>query len=44
MSESQRSIPSWLKNPVEWWSEEKISDDEFLNLIENLVKRKILVV
>ena len=32
------------KSSVEWWSEEKISDDDFLNIIENLVKRKIIVV
>ena len=29
---------------VEGWSEDKISDDNFLNMIENLVKRKIIII
>ena len=44
ISESQWQIPTWVKNSAGWWSEEKISDDEFLNIIENLVKRKIIVI
>ena len=43
ISESQWSIPSWVKNSAGWWYEEKISDDDFINIIENLVKRKIIV-
>jgi hypothetical protein len=38
------NIPSWVKNPTGWWYEEKISDDEFLNVIENLVARKIILI
>ena len=44
IAESQRYIPSWIKTSVGWWHEEKISDVEFLNIIENLVKRKIIVI
>ena len=44
ISESQWRIPQWVKISTGWWYEEKISDDDFLNMIENLVKRKIIVV
>jgi hypothetical protein len=27
-----------------WWYEEKISDDQFLNMIGNLVKEKIIII
>jgi len=32
------------KTPTGWWVEEKISDDEFLNMIESLVKQKAIVI
>jgi len=35
---------SWVKVSAGWWFEEKISDDEFLNIIENLVKQRIIIV
>ena len=41
---SQWKIPQWMKYTAGWWYEEKISDSDFLNMIENLVKRKIIVV
>jgi len=44
IGESQWYIPSWVKTSAGWWSEEKISDVEFLNMIQNLVKREIIVV
>jgi len=44
ISESHWKIPKWIKISAGWWYEEKISDDDFLNLIENLVKRKIVIV
>ena len=44
IEESQRHIPSWVKTSTGWWHEEKISDDEFTNLLENLIKRKIIVI
>jgi len=36
------NVPSWLKNNVKWWKEEKLSDKEIINAIENLVKREII--
>ena len=43
-AESQWHIPQWVKISSGWWYEEKISDDEFLNIITNLVEKKIIVV
>jgi len=42
--QSNWKIPSWVKTASLWWSEDKISDDDYLNIIENLVKRKIILV
>jgi len=36
------SIPSWFKSIVKWWKEEKISDEQVVNIIENLLKREII--
>ena len=44
ITESQWFISSWMKTSAGWWSEEKISDVEFLNMIQNLTKRKIIVI
>jgi hypothetical protein len=35
-------IPIWLKNPVKWWTEGKISDSEYANSISYLIKNKIM--
>jgi len=35
-------IPSWLKNNAKWWMEDKISDTEIVNAIENLLDRGII--
>ncbi len=44
INESQWQILQWVKISSGWWYEEKITDDEFLNIIINLVERKIIVV
>jgi len=36
------NVPSWFKNNVKWWKEEKLSDEEIINAIQNLVKREII--
>lgn len=40
----QRSfvIPEWAKEPFLWYFEDKISDDEILNLINELIKKEII--
>ena len=35
-------IPEWVKNNAKWWSEGKISEQEYLNSIEFLIDNKIL--
>jgi len=36
------NMPSWFKNNAKWWKEDKISDEEIINAIENLLKRGII--
>lgn len=37
-----QKVPNWIKNDAKWWSEGLISDSEFLNAIEFLIKEKII--
>jgi len=41
-SNEDTNVPSWFKNVVKWWKEEKLSDEEIINAIESLVKREII--
>ena len=36
------SIPYWIKNNAKWWSDDKISDDDFLSGIEYLLTNNII--
>ena len=39
--EAQHSkIPAWIKNTAGWWATDTISETEFVNAIEFLVKEK----
>ena len=38
----RQPIPDWIKNNAIWWSEGKLSEDEFVGGIEYLVKNKII--
>ena len=38
----EKSIPYWIKNNAKWWSDDKISDDDFLAGIEYLVENNIV--
>ena len=38
----ERAIPYWVKNNAKWWSEDKISDNDFITGIEYLVKNNII--
>jgi len=31
-------IPEWVKNNAKWWADKEISDDEFINGIQFLIK------
>jgi len=35
-------IPTWIKSNAKWWSEDLISDEDFVNGIEFLIKEEII--
>ncbi len=37
-------IPDWQKNPAKWWAEGLISDQEYINGIEFLIKNDIIII
>jgi hypothetical protein len=37
-------IPDWVKNNALWWAEGKISEQEYLNSIQFLIEKKIILV
>lgn len=39
---SSHEIPSWIKNNAGWWSSNIVSDDEFFNGMEHLIKEGII--
>ncbi len=43
-SEVDRKIPDWIKNNAGWWAQDLISDGDFVNGIEYLVKKGIILV
>lgn len=38
------NIPNWIKDQADWWVAGSISDTEFLNSIQYLMKEKIIVI
>ena len=38
----EKTIPFWIKNNASWWSDDKISDNDFIAGIEYLIKNKII--
>jgi len=36
------TIPKWIKNNAEWWSDQQISDSDFVSGIEYLIKNGII--
>ena len=41
---TETKVPSWIKNNAKWWSEGKISDDDFVKGIQYLVEKGIIEV
>ncbi|MDF2422555.1 MAG: hypothetical protein OPY06_06050 [Nitrosopumilus sp.] len=42
--ESNKEIPNWVKSSASWWSNGQISDDDFVQGLEFLVKEDIISV
>ena len=38
------TIPDWVKNTAGWWSDDKIPDSSFIEMIEFLIKEEIITV
>ena len=38
----KKTIPYWIKNNAGWWSDDKISDNDFISGIEYLIKNRII--
>lgn len=43
-TQSNKEIPNWIKSSASWWSNDQISDEDFLQGIEFLVKENIILV
>lgn len=43
-AKSKKTVPDWIKNNAEWWSQGLISDEEYLSAIEFLIKEGIIQV
>jgi len=39
---SEEKLPDWIKNNAKWWSEGRISEDDFVNGIKYLVEKGII--
>ena len=37
-------VPGWIKNTAGWWADDKISEVEFVNAIQYLIKHGIIIV
>ncbi len=37
-------IPAWVKNNAEWWANDAITQNEFMQTLEYLIKQKILII
>jgi len=42
--DAEITIPAWIKNNGKWWTEEKVSDDDFINGLKYLVEQGIIQV
>ena len=41
-AQSEITVPDWIKNLAKFWSDEDISDKEFVTAIEYLIQSKII--
>ena len=40
----EKKIPDWIKNNAKWWADDLISDEDFVESIQYLVKKGIILV
>ena len=38
------TIPDWIKNNANWWADDQISDDDFANGIQFMIKQSIIII
>ena len=43
-SDTKQKVPDWVKNTAEWWASDLITETDFINAIEFLIKEKIILV
>ena len=43
-SAQEASIPAWIKNNAEWWANDQIPDSTFIDGIEFLIEKEIIVI
>jgi hypothetical protein len=39
---SVSSIPNWIRNNADWWANDLISQQEFVNSLEYLIEEQII--
>ena len=37
-------IPDWIRNNAHWWSQNLISEDEFVNSLKFLIQNGIIII
>ena len=37
-------VPDWVKNNAEWWAEDLIEDSDFINGIQYLIKKQLIII
>jgi len=41
---SEDEIPDWIRNNAHWWSQDLISEDEFVNSLKFLIQQGIITI
>ena len=41
---SNEEIPDWIRNNAHWWSQNLISEEEFITSLEYMIKEGIIIV